>query len=289
VKSETTAEASALLTANLDVVERAIAFAVRRYGFDVDDAEELAGIVRLRLVENDYAVIRTFEERSSFATFISVVVQRLALDYRIQVWGKWHASAEAKRLGPAALELDRLLHRDGRGLDEAIAIVAANHRGESLEALRALAERLPPHPPRRRSVALDEVDEGVASRPADVDSVLAGERRRTSERLSTIMSAVIEELPEDDRLILQLRFEGGMTVPQIARSLGLDQKLTYRRIERNMRQMKRELEGSGLGPEDALDLIGRDEVLLRFDLGKPAGRPSIPVDEMATDKREESR
>jgi transposase-like protein len=103
------------------------------------------------------------------------------------------------------------------------------------------------------------------------------------------MSAVIERLPEDERLILQLRFEGGMTVPQIARALGLDQKLTYRRIEKRMRDIRTELERSGIAWRDVLDLIGRDEALLQFDLGKQKPRPSIDADETAQANMEGSQ
>jgi transcriptional regulator with XRE-family HTH domain len=118
---------------------------------------------------------------------------------------------------------------------------------------------------------------------------MAGERRRASERLSSIMSALIARLPDDERLILQLRFEGGMSVAQIARALGLDQKLTYRRIERRMRDIKEELLGSGIAWRDVIDLIGRDEEFLRFDLGKENPRPSIHGDERATTHTEGSQ
>lgn len=283
-------EPHVVLTANLPVVERAIAFAARRYRLDRSDAEEFSAIVKLRLVENDYAIVRAYEERCSFATYMSVVVQRMALDDRIHAWGKWHASAEAKRLGPAAVELEQLHHRDGRTLEDAIAIVAANHEDATRDGLHAIARRLPARAPRHRVVGLEEVPDAVASKAGDVEEpLLADERRRASERLSTIMSAAIARLPEDDRLILQLRFEGGLTVAQIARSLGLDQKLTYRRIERNMRDLKLELQRSGIAAADVFDLIGRDEALLRFDLGKREPRPSIGRDEKAAANPEESQ
>ena len=38
---------------------------------------------------------------------------------RIAEWGKWRPSAVAKRLGPTAVLLDRLLTRDGRPFDDA--------------------------------------------------------------------------------------------------------------------------------------------------------------------------
>jgi RNA polymerase sigma factor (sigma-70 family) len=263
-------EACLLLTENLAVIERAIAFASRRYRLDPEDAEEFAAIVKLRVVENDYAVLRAYEERSSFATFISVVVQRMALDYRIHTWGKWHASAEAKRLGPLAVALEQLLHRDGRTLDDAQTILATRHGKIALVELQAIAARLPSRAPKLRQVGLDEADAAMATRTSEVEErVFAADRRRTSEHVSAIMSSVIARLPDDQRLILQLRFEGGMTVAQIARSLGLDQKLTYRQIERSMRELRAELADRGVESSDVADLIGHDEALLRFDFGKP--------------------
>lgn len=257
------------------MIERAVAFACRRYGLRPEDAEEFEAIVKLKLVENDYAILRSYEGRCSFATFIGIVVQRMAIDFRIHEWGKWHASAEAKRLGPIAVGLERLLHREGRTIDEASAIL-----GESRETLEALAARLPPRPPRRRDVAIEEAEPGAITKPSDAEElVFAGERRRTSEKVSSIMSALLSRVPDDEQLILQLRFEGGMTVAQIARALQIDQKVTYRRIERRMQELKQELLRAGVDPRDVLDLIGRDEAVLRFGFGKTDLRPSIASDE----------
>jgi len=283
-------EARELLTSNLAVIERAVGFASRRYRLDPNDTEELAAVVKLKLVDNDYAILRAYEARSSFATYISIVIQRLALDYCIHVWGKWHASAEAKRLGSLAIDLERLLHRDGRTVDDALVILAPKHDGITRESLQSIAGRLPDRAPRHRDVGIEKAESVAVTRPAEVEEpIFANDRRRASETLSAIMSAVIARLPEDERLILQLRFEGGMTVPQIARALGLDQKLTYRRIERRMRDIRTELERSGIAWRDVLDLIGRDEVLLQFDLGKQKPRPSIAADGTAPANTEGSQ
>src|SRR4051812_13064188 len=72
-------------------------------------------------------------------------MQRLALDYRIHLWAKWHTTAEAKRLGELTVELEKLLHRDGRTLDEAL-VIARDPQAEvqrDHESLAALADRLP--------------------------------------------------------------------------------------------------------------------------------------------------
>ena len=268
-------KADALLTENLPVIERAVAFACRRYGLRPEDAEEFESVVKLKLIENDYAILKAYEHRSSFATFISIVVQRMAIDFRIHEWGKWHASAEAKRLGPLAVDIERLLHREGRTIEDAAAILR-----ESRETVEQLAARLPARPPRRRDVAIEDAEPAAITKPADAeDLVFAGERRETSERVSAIMSALLSRVPDDEQLILQLRFEGGMTVAQISRALQIDQKVTYRRIERRMHELKEELLRAGVDPRDVLDLIGRDDAILRFGFGKENPRPSIPGDE----------
>ncbi|HEY2324217.1 MAG TPA: sigma-70 family RNA polymerase sigma factor [Thermoanaerobaculia bacterium] len=267
----------ALLTDNLAVIERAVAFACRRYALRPEDAEEFASVVKLKLIENDYAILEAYEGRSSFATFISIVVQRMAIDFRIHEWGKWHASAEAKRLGPLAVDIERLLHREGRTTEEAATILH-----ESRETVEQLAAGLPARAPRRRDVAIEEAERAAITEPAATeDLVFAGERRKTSEKVSAIVSALLSRVPDEEQLILQLRFEDGMTVAQISRALQIDQKVTYRRIERRMRELKAELLGAGVDPRDVLDLIGRDDAVLRFDFGKEKRRPSIPGDERA--------
>lgn len=274
--------ADELLTSNLPLIERAIAFACRRNQLSPEDAEEFGAVVKLRLVENDYAVLRAHEGRSSMATFIGIVVQRMLLDFRIHAWGKWHASAEAKRLGDIAIELEQLMHRDGRTLDEAFTILAAKHEGLTRERVQSLADRLPARAPRRREVSLDDaLPVAVTNGNTAETDALADERREIAERLSRVMNESIRKLPSADRTILQLRFQDGMTVAQIARAFRVDQKQLYRRIERRMRDIRKELESDGLASADVLDLIGRDDTVLEFNLRNRNTRPSISRDETA--------
>ena len=138
----------------------------------------------------------------------------------------------------------------------------------------------------RREVPIDEIEPLSANTADAEEQVLAGERKRVSERVSSMMSVIISNLPADERLILQLRFEGGMTVAEIARAMQIEQKLLYRRIERRMHEIRAELERAGIASRDVLDLIGRDDALVSFDLGKQESRPSIPGDEKTTARSE---
>jgi len=260
-------DARALLEANLDLIERVIRFTARRQRLDESELEEFASIVKLKLVENEYAVIRKFQGRSHLATFITIVVRRMVLDYRIHYWGKWHASAEAKRLGDLAVELEQLLNRDGRSIDEALPVLRAHHPDATRETLEELAERLPERRARRRMVDLAEAEGVAAADDATEEYLLAAERQTTSQRLSHAMREAIGKLPEHDRLLLQLRFESGFTIAQISRSMQIEQKLLYRRMEKLLKDLRAELERAGIDPREVADLIGREGAQLDFALG----------------------
>jgi len=247
-----------------------VAWVCRRKGLSPDEAEEFGAVVRLKLVEDDYAVIRKFEGRSSFSTFLTVVVQRLLLDHRIHAWGKWHPSAEAKRMGERAVELEQLISRDGRTFDEAAASIISRDPSSTRESLAAIAARFPERPPKRKIVALEEADREPAAQPDEVGL----DQSRLSEKVSAVVSTFVERLPAEDRLVMKLRFGSGMTVAQIARSMRLDQKQLYRRIERHLRDVRTELESNGIAPEEATALIGDQGALLDFRLGNDAPRPS---------------
>lgn len=276
-----------MLTANLPLVERAIAYAAHRYRLDAADAEEFGAIVKLRLCENDYAILRAWEGRSKLPTYFSIVVQRMALDYRIHEWGKFRPSAEAKRLGPLALELEQLLHRDGRSLSDALTLLAPRHDGITLVLLEELAAKLPARGPKPRDVPLEEVR--TTARIEDVEErALNNDRRRISQRVAVVLGAAIDRLPDDDRLLLKLRFQDGMPVPHIARAMQIEQGFLYRRIETRMRQMKAALEREGIAWSDLTDLIGRDETAFALPFENPEARPSMTGDESATAESEAS-
>src|SRR5262245_30687429 len=110
--------AEQLLLANLDVVDAVVARTAHRHRLSAAERDELASMVRLKLVDNNYLVVRRFNGRSSFRRYLTVVVKRVLLDWRNALWGKWRPSAVARRLGTLALWLEELLYRDRRSFDD---------------------------------------------------------------------------------------------------------------------------------------------------------------------------
>ncbi|MEA2415008.1 MAG: hypothetical protein QOI58_1665 [Thermoanaerobaculia bacterium] len=247
---------------------------------DADATEEFAAIVKLRLVENDYAVIRAFQNRSSFPVYIAAVITRLLLDHRNREWGKWRPSAEAERLGTVAVALERLLYRDRRPMDDALVLLADNHPDVTRAELERLAARLPPRS-RRVKVDIAAAADVVARDTAD-DRVHDDMARK----ISAIIRAFILRQAEADQVLLQLRFHAEMTVAQIARALHADQQALYRRLRKHFEALRAELNVGGVGADDVAALIGSDSVVLDFDWKNGDPRPS-ETDESAVGARQE--
>ena len=108
---------------HLALIQHIVRQTGRRRHFSSAEQEDFAGFVNLRLVDDNYAILRKFQHRSSMATYLTAVIALLASDFRNEQWGKWRPSAAATRLGPAAELLERLVYHDLHTLDEAIEIV----------------------------------------------------------------------------------------------------------------------------------------------------------------------
>jgi len=241
--------AKAMFLAHLQLIEDVIGFTIRHNRCRPEDAEEFKSIAMLKLVDDDYAVFRKFAGRSTLRTYLTTVLQRLFLDYRTRQWGKWRPSAAARRLGDTAMRLERLLYRDGRPFDEACEVLRVNEGvSEPPAELARLAAQLPRRHLRRLEPerVLEEIGpaEGVEG-PASED-----ERREQQQRVLCALRNALASLEPQERLILRLRYEEGMTVAQIARTLDTEQKRLYRRIEGIKNALRRAITAQGIEPAD---------------------------------------
>lgn len=256
------------LLENLPLIRQITASICRRRGMETEDIEDFISEVQLRLISDDYAIIRAFRRRSSFPTFLAAVVTRQLLDYRNRRWGKWHASAEAERLGDTAIAVERALYRDRQTVDEALAALSGEHPELTREDIEELRARLPRRL-RRKMVNLDEAT-AVAAPDVQPD---AG-HSETAARISDVVARYINTLPKDERLILKLRFDADMAVAEISRALSVDQQLLYRRYYKHFRQLRAALEQAGVAAGDVAALIGTDVAFLDFALKNEDVGPS---------------
>lgn len=273
-------EPSEFLLENLKLVKRITASICRRRGMETDEIEDFIAEVQLRLVSDDYAIIRAFQRRSSFPTYIAAVVTRQLLDHFNRRWGKWHPSAEAARLGEIAIALERALYRDHQSVAEAFALLSADYPDFTRDDAERLAARLP----RRLRRTIVDLDEATAVAAPDTRTDPA--QSETAAQVSAVVGMYINRLPKDDQLILKLRFDADMAVAEISRALHIDQQSLYRRYYKHFRQLRIELEQAGVSAADVVALIGADTAFLDFGLKNEDAGPS-PESERAVSAGQE--
>ena len=233
----------AFFLSNLPVIDEVTAHVCRRHRLSADESEDFTEEVRLHFIQRNYEALRRFEGRSSLQTYLNVVIQRLFLDYRNRLWGKWRPSAEAKRLGPSAIRIERLISCDGWTFDQVVEMFRVNH-GVILEGpLADFCVTVSQRPPGRQLVCEDEAERLATATPSPEASVLRAEDDFRDKEILKALARAREALTPEERLILKMRFDECVPVADIARALGLNQKQLYRTIERLLATLRKRLEG----------------------------------------------
>lgn len=241
-----------LFLLHLSTIQRAIRFCALRSSLRPDHAEDFSSWAMLKLIENDYRVIAEHDGKSSFPAFISVVVHRLLLDYRNAQWGKWRASAKAIRMGDAAVVLEAMLYRDGLTTEEVIPALRRRWPDLTRQDIERLATDLPPRLPKPRVVGL------AAAEHASVETenaLFSAERESLARSVADVVRRALRAMDSEQRLLLRLRFEGEMSVAEISRALQIDQKPIYRKIERALVAIRKDLQEFGIGDDDLREVL----------------------------------
>jgi len=277
-----------LFTANVPLIERLSRFVCREARMNPADADDFVSQVMLKLVDDDYAVLRKFEGRCQISSFLIVVVRRALSDFLARERGKYRPSKEAQRLGDAAVALETLLRRDGRPLDEAVRAMQSGGHDITLAGAEKIAARLPERRPRPMPVAIDDV---VEPHDSAADDGLRFDRMEGSRAVSERLRGAIGELPAEDQTILRLHFGAGWPVAEISRSMRIDQQQLYARLRRICKTFRERLLGAGIDAARVSDLVGRAEVDFDFGLASsqiPDAKPSS-VRERGAEHEESAR
>jgi RNA polymerase sigma factor (sigma-70 family) len=245
----------ALFLDSLPVIDDITGQVSRRHGLFGADAEVFRSDVRLHFIENDYEVLRRFEGRSSLPTYVTVVIQRLFLDHRNREWGRWRPSAAAKRLGPSAILLERLILRDGWTPEQAIELLRTNNGLTLDDKLRVFCVELARRRPSRQFVDQEQAEQVATLDPAPDTKVVRAEQDFLAKRVQASLDRARQSLDPEEQLVLRMRFEDAISVADIARALHLNQKRLYRTIERLLARIGADLEAEGISRSDVSALF----------------------------------
>jgi RNA polymerase sigma factor for flagellar operon FliA len=254
----------------LPLIDDVIGYVCRRQCLGADEAEDFASSVKLHLLEDDCAVLRRFSGRSKLSTYLTTIVLNLARDHRIRQWGRWRPSAAAVRLGEVAVQMETLTLRDGRSFREAVEILRT-HFNVELKApdLADLASQLPVRV--RRRFEGEEKLERLAGSEAAERRLLDAAKAEMLDRAEAALARALRKLPVEDRLILKMRYQDGLKLAGIARSLGLAQRPLYSRVHRCLAHLRREIEEEGVDSVEVLEALGWAGSNLKVDFAADKG------------------
>ncbi|HEX6367593.1 MAG TPA: sigma-70 family RNA polymerase sigma factor [Longimicrobium sp.] len=244
--------AEALFLEHLGWIDRAAFIACARHGVSGAEAEDFASWMRMKLMEDDYAVLRGFRGEAGLKTYLATVVARNFFSYVRMHRGEWRSSAAAERLDPPARDLERLVHRDGYTVQQAGEVLrtAGLTTLSDAELARLLGDLPVRSPLRPVELQWDEVLNATPGGSHADERVVAAESETRRTEIMNALRWALGELEPEDRLIARMHFGEGRTIAQVARALNLDQKPLYRRVQRLRTRLRTLLETAGLREED---------------------------------------
>lgn len=248
-----------LYARHADTIEAILAYTRRTNRLSADAGEEFTSWARLRLLEDNAAILRKFQGLSSIRTYLVTVVQRLFLDWRNAEWGRWRPTLDARRLGPLAIELEKLVLRDEVPFDEAVQALVRRGIAQSADECDRVWGELPRRPRRRR--AGEQVLAGLPGQ-APPDPVADEEDHQSASRAAAALAEALPALTPAEQLIIRLRYFEGFTVARIATLIGEEQKPLYRRYEQVLARLRVMLMAAGVTADEVRGLLGNPTVEL---------------------------
>lgn len=251
----------AVFLEHLGWIDRMAALASRKHGRLDSDVEDFASWAKIQLMENDYAVFRSFRGDADWKTFIATVVVRLSIAYSRKQQGRWRPSAAAVRMGTPVRELEQLVRRDGYTVEQAGEKLrtAGLTNLTDLELARLLESLGQRDPLRPVEVADDPELEGAESADRADERVEAAEALTERSALKAALLRGMDAMSYEDRMIVWMHYGEGRTLAYVARALNIEQKPLYRRIHKLRDLLRALLEREGVSSLDVRALLDREE------------------------------
>jgi hypothetical protein len=226
-------------------IEQVVADLGRKYFLAPSESDEFRRVVTLALERNDYELLRAFDGRSTWETYLNTVLTREFFAFQLTLWGEWRPSPQAERRGSVAILLEELVVRDQVAVAEAIELMRTRYRVDLTRyRIGELAREL-------RLVSGDEQPHSATLSPA----------LRSDPRLQTAITNAMTLFDADDRLLVELRFRDRQPMARIARLLKTSVRPLQRRVDMVKEVIRRSLLAQGIAMADV-------EALLRYADGE---------------------
>ena len=230
---------------------RLIFGAIRRYTGEPDDVMDVFARVCEALRENNFNRLHRCAARVDpdrpFSTWLVAVVHNLTIDWFRHRDGRPRLSTIAATLPPLQQRIFEYVFLEQRSHIEAYELLCSRDGatlsfGEFLKELSVTYAATTSG--RRGSVVVEFAIPPPASPDPPADPAVAAEQR-------TLLARVLDALPPEDRLAVQLYVVDEVPAEQVARSLGYpNAKTVYNRVYRALAAIRASLERVGISGGD---------------------------------------
>lgn len=235
-----------LFQEHLPLIQKLIQFISHQQHLTPEDQDDFGSLAVLKLMENNYAALAKFKGNASLKTYLNSVIYRVYLDFRNKQWGRWRPSSKARNLGPAAILLEQLTYKEGLTLEQAIETMRTNHHFQhTAQQLSQLYAKLPVHRNSQPSgdIDLEQLQDSAINQE---EHLWQKEKKQQRDQLIELLEQEKAHLSEQDRFIIHMHFVQNLTISSISRSLNLNQRQLYRRVEKILKHLAKKLKQKGL-------------------------------------------
>jgi RNA polymerase sigma factor (sigma-70 family) len=221
------------------------------------DADTLFNEVLDRLTEDNFKVLKNFENRSKLTTYITTIIAHLVVDIQRKQTGRRRTKERAKAMGLVGEKLYELIFAKGFPVQEAYDFLKENQKvTQTLEEIEAMVDKIRGRP---------RAHQGPAEGPEqpDIKSVLVTEgnqeegaiRKQTEGLAKEVLREALSELSNEEKFIIQMRFplsedEQPKDLSEIAKILGTTTKAVDSRIRRIFPKLKEKMLRRGSSIDD---------------------------------------
>ena len=231
---------------------RLILAAIRHYTADHDEVMDVFALTCESLRADDLARLRRYlaqpQHTARFSTWLVTVVRNLTIDWYRHRDGRRRLSVIAAELPPLQAKIFECVFADGRSHAETYELlVASEGSGLSFGAfLREVRATYRAVAARRKGPLMAELwgPPPPEAEETEQDAVAQGEQ-------AARLAEVLDSLPPDDRLAIQLFVVDDVPAADVARVMGLpNAKAVYNRVYRALADLRARLERAGISRVD---------------------------------------
>lgn len=234
-----------------------------------NEALELSGRVMDQLSGNNFQVLRQFENKSKFTTYLTTIIAHQAIDMIRRKKGRNREKERAREFGDIGMQVYQKTIVQGLSTERAYQEFQNDGRAAMSESeFMKIAARISGSD--RNPGAIPNQDDNLirmGHQNCETGEIISPDNRNNPEdtairnnqrqQMDQLLQDILNELNGEDKLIIRMRFpvsrdQEPESIDSIAAALGISSKAVYKRVSRILKKCRQKILKKGLKSHDIL-------------------------------------